>query len=87
MVSALVSPAIRDLVGIGGAIMLALAHLLWLVERRHDPAFRRPYPCAVAEALWGVVLIVATGEHGDRHTPRVLKRLTVAAPCGCWGWC
>ena len=79
MLSALLSPAIRDLVGIGAAIMLALAHLLWLVERRHDPAFRRPYPKAIAEALWGVVLIVATGEHGDRHTPRVLKRLTIAA--------
>ena len=79
MLSALVSPAMRDLVGIGGAIMLVLAHLLWLVERRHDPAFRRPYPWAIAEALWGVVLIVATGEHGDRHTPRVLKRLTIAA--------
>lgn len=79
MLSALLSPAIRDLVGIGAAIMLALAHLLWLVERRHDPAFRRPYPRAIAEALWGVVLIVATGEHGDRDTPRVLKRLTIAA--------
>jgi polar amino acid transport system substrate-binding protein len=77
MLSALLSPAMRDLLGIGGAIMLVLAHLLWLVERRHDPAFHRPYPQAIAEALWGV-LIVATGEHGDRHTPRVLKRLTVA---------
>src|SRR3954463_2335325 len=78
MLSALLSPAIRDLLGVGGAVMLVLAHLLWLVERRHDPAFQRPYPRAIAEALWGVVLIVATGEHGDRHTPRVLKRLTIA---------
>jgi ABC-type amino acid transport substrate-binding protein len=78
MLSALLSPAIRDLLAAGTIILLALAHLLWLVERRHDPAFQRPYPRVIAEALWGVVLIVATGEHGDRHTPRVVKRLTVA---------
>ena len=30
-----------------------------------------------AEGIWGVMLIIATGEHGDRDTPRVLKRLIV----------
>ena len=27
--------------------------------------------------MWGVALIVATGEHGDRETPRLVKRLIV----------
>jgi polar amino acid transport system substrate-binding protein len=27
--------------------------------------------------LWGAALIIATGEHGDRDAPRVVKRLTV----------
>ena len=31
----------------------------------------------MGEGLWGVALIVATGEHGDRETPRVAKRLIV----------
>ena len=31
----------------------------------------------MGEGLWGVALIVATGEHGDRETPRVVKRLIV----------
>jgi len=31
----------------------------------------------LGEGLWGVALIVATGEHGDRETPRVAKRLIV----------
>jgi polar amino acid transport system substrate-binding protein len=77
--AALMSPAMLGLLGIGTAIVVALAHLLWLVERRHDPAFGRSYPCSIAEGLWGAVLIIATGEHGDRNTPRVLKRVVVAA--------
>lgn len=67
------------LLGVGGAVVLVLAHLLWLVERRHNPAFRRGYVRSVAEAVWGVVLIFSTGEHGDRDTPRVLKRVVVGA--------
>lgn len=78
MLAALTSPAMLGLLGIGTAIVMALAHLLWLVERRHNPAFGRRYPCSIAEGLWGTVLIIATGEHGDRDTPRVLKRITVA---------
>src|SRR3954462_5284808 len=31
MLSALLSPAIRDLLAVGGTVMLVLAHLLWLV--------------------------------------------------------
>jgi polar amino acid transport system substrate-binding protein len=79
MLAALMSPAMLGLLGIGTATLVALAHLLWLVERRHNPAFGRSYPCSIAEGLWGSVLIIATGEHGDRDTPRVLKRVVVAA--------
>jgi ABC-type amino acid transport substrate-binding protein len=75
---ALASPAMGVLLLAGVVVLLVLAHLLWLVERRHDPAFRGPYPRVLAEALWGVALIIATGEHGDRSTPRQLKRLTIA---------
>ena len=31
----------------------------------------------MGEGLWGVALSVATGEHGDREAPRVVKRLIV----------
>jgi polar amino acid transport system substrate-binding protein len=77
--AALASPAMLGLLGIGAVVVLALAHVLWLVERRHNPAFRGGYLRAVAEGLWGVLLIIATGEHGDRDTPRAMKRVVVGA--------
>lgn len=73
----LASPAMLQLFGIGAGVVFVLANILWLVERRHNPAFQRPYGRAVLEGLWGVMLVIATGEHGDRDTPRVLKRIVV----------
>jgi ABC-type amino acid transport substrate-binding protein len=80
-VEAIFSPAVGHLLLVGALILLALAHLVWLVERRDNPAFRRGYLRGVGDGLWGAMLIIATGEYGDRDTPRVLKRLTVA---GMW---
>ncbi len=77
--SALTSAPVRNLLGIGLLVVVLLAHLLWLVERRHDADFQGGYRRGILEALWGVMLIIATGEHGDRRTPRVMKRLTVSA--------
>lgn len=78
---ALAPLALLGMLGIGGAVMLVLAHILWLAERRHVPAFQRGYLRGVAEGLWGVMLIFSTGEHGDRDTPRVVKRIVVG---GMW---
>jgi polar amino acid transport system substrate-binding protein len=63
---------------VGLGVVLLLANVLWLVERRHNPAFQRGYVPSIREGLWGVMLIIATGEHGDRDTPRALKRLIVS---------
>jgi ABC-type amino acid transport substrate-binding protein len=54
-----------------------MAHLLWIVERRTSDHFRKGYLKGIGEGLWGIALIVATGEHGDRHTAKVVKRLIV----------
>jgi len=67
------------LLGAAAAVVLVLAHLLWLVERPSNPAFRRGYLRSIAEGIWGVVLIFSTGEHGDRDTPRVVKRIIVGS--------
>jgi polar amino acid transport system substrate-binding protein len=75
---AFLSREILQLFGLGFVVILLLAHLLWLVERRHNPHFQRGYLPGVLEGLWGVMLIIATGEHGDRDAPGWLKRLTVA---------
>jgi len=77
----LLAPSNLIVLGLSALFVLLLAHVLWLVERRADPAFRRGYLRSIGNGIWGVILIIATGEHGDRDTPRIVKRLTVA---GMW---
>ena len=62
---------------VGALTVLLLANVLWLVERRNNPYFQRGYPRGVLEGLWGVMLIIATGEHGERENNGAVKRLTV----------
>ena len=68
---------IAALLGAFVAIMFVMANVLWIIERRSSQHFQKGYLKGVGEGLWGVALIVATGEHGDRETPRVAKRLIV----------
>ncbi|CAB3767240.1 transporter substrate-binding domain-containing protein [Paraburkholderia humisilvae] len=70
---------IVQLLGIAVAIVFLLANLIWLIERKQDPQFRKPYFRAIGEGLWVTMLIIATGEHGERETASVLKRLLVPA--------
>jgi len=69
--------AIGALLGAAVVILFLLANVLWLIERRYDRNFQKPYLRAVGEGLWGTMLIIATGEHGDRDAPRVWKRVAV----------
>jgi polar amino acid transport system substrate-binding protein len=60
-------------------IVFGLAHVRLIEGWRNNPDFPRGYLRGLSEALWGVMLIVATGEHGDRDTPNSVKRLMVAS--------
>jgi ABC-type amino acid transport substrate-binding protein len=71
--------AIGELFGAASLIVLLLANVLWLVERRSNPRFRKKYLPAIGEGLWGSMLIIATGEYGDRDAPDVVKRIAVVA--------
>ena len=71
--------AVARLFAIVAVIVFLLANLLWLVERRHNGEFRKGYFRAIGEGLWGTMLIIATGEHGDRDAPRVVKRIVVVS--------
>jgi polar amino acid transport system substrate-binding protein len=71
--------AIGELFGVALLIVLLLANVLWLVERRSNPRFRKKYLTAIGEGLWGSMLIIATGEYGDRETPDVVRRIAVVA--------
>ena len=50
----------------------------WLVERRSNPDSQKGYIRGVLEGLWGVYLLIATGENSDRNAPGVARRLMVA---------
>src|SRR5262249_922774 len=64
-IRSILSPALRHFLGAAVIIVFLLANVLWLVERRTNPHFQRGYGRGVLEGLWGVILIVATGEYGD----------------------
>ena len=70
-------PTIGLLLGVFIAIMVVMAHVLWFVERHASEHFRKGYLRGVGEGLWGIALIVATGEHGDRQTAKVVKRFII----------
>jgi len=65
-------------IGIVLVVVVILAHVLWIEERRNNPNFPKGYLQGISEALWGVMLIIATGEHGDRDAPNIIKRLIIA---------
>jgi len=71
--------AIGQLVGVAVVIVFVLANLVWLMERKHDPNFPKPWLRGVGEGLWVTMLIIATGEHGERETAGLWKRLLVPA--------
>ncbi|HET9222509.1 MAG TPA: transporter substrate-binding domain-containing protein [Roseiflexaceae bacterium] len=73
------APALLTYLGIAMLIALALAHLVWLVERRTNPDFQRGYLSGLWEATWWLLNIVANGEYGDKATRSPLKRLLTIA--------
>jgi len=70
-------PTLAVLLGTFVAIMFVMANVLWIVERQTSEHFRKGYLKGIGEGLWGVALIVATGEYGDRQAAKVVKRLIV----------
>jgi ABC-type amino acid transport substrate-binding protein len=71
--------AIAQLVGITIGIVFVLANLVWLMERKRDAAFQKPYWRSIGEGIWVTMLIIATGEHGEREAPGIFKRILVPA--------
>jgi ABC-type amino acid transport substrate-binding protein len=71
--------AIGQLFGVAAILVFLLANLLWLVERKRDRNFQKPYLRALGEGLWATILIIATGEHGERDAASMWKRLLVPA--------
>lgn len=71
--------AVAQLVGVTAAILFVLANIVWLAERRRDATFQKPYFKAIGEGLWVTMLIIATGEYGERNSAGLWKRMLVPA--------
>ena len=69
--------AIGEFVGVAAAIVFLLANLVWLIGRKEDRSFQKPYWHAIGEGIWVTMLIIATGEYGERDAPGVWKRVLV----------
>lgn len=71
--------ALGQFLAVAVVIVFILANLVWLMERRHDPNFDKPWLRGVGEGLWVTMLIIATGEHGERESAGLWKRVLVPA--------
>jgi polar amino acid transport system substrate-binding protein len=76
-------PAVQSLLSwrlavlLGGILALAVAsgHLLWWLERGHNPSsFPQRYPRGVVEAIWWIASTIVTGGCDDKHVDSVAGR-------------
>lgn len=69
--------AIGELVVVTIVIIFVLANVVWLMERKGDPNFQKPWWRAIGEGVWATMLIIATGEYGERDAASMSRRVIV----------
>jgi polar amino acid transport system substrate-binding protein len=67
---AVFSPTLFSVLGIGLLILIIIAHIIWLVERRDNNAMPKGYLPGIWEASWWSLSTVATSEYGNKERPR-----------------
>jgi polar amino acid transport system substrate-binding protein len=61
--------------GLGFLTLVAIAHIIWLVERRSNEDIPKAYLPGIWESLWWSLQIIAIFEYGDEKPRSTFKRL------------
>jgi ABC-type proline/glycine betaine transport system substrate-binding protein len=69
VLSILISPALLYIVGVFLIVLLIVAHIIWLLERRGNPQFSKNYFTGLWQSIWWAVVTVTTVGYGDK-TPK-----------------
>ena len=72
--TAYLSPALLQILGLALVFLIVMAHLVWLVERGHNPEMPRAYLSGIWEAAWWSLGTIGTLEYGDKSKPKTAWR-------------
>ena len=56
-------------------ILLIAAHIIWLVERKHNPEFPSGYAQGIWESFWWAAVTVTTVGYGDKTPKKIAGKL------------
>ncbi|MDM0073243.1 transporter substrate-binding domain-containing protein [Variovorax sp. J2P1-59] len=78
MLAAIPWKSMGKLFGVAMVLVFIWANVLWFIERRRGGNSRKGYAVEIGNQMWNTLLIIATGEHGERSDPGALRRIVIA---------
>lgn len=71
----IMNPALLQILFVGLIIMLVMAHIIWLVERKTHPEMPSEYLPGIWEAIWWALGTIANAEYAGTNSRIVWRRL------------